>query len=264
MIHFISGMPRAGSTVLSAILSQNQSLETGISSPLGELFNAVLPAMGASAESYPLLTEGDRRGVLRGIAQGLYGDDVFLDRSHRIDTSRFWCAHMDLIAEVFPRSRVIACVRNPAWVFDSLERIVRDNPLIASKMYPAEAAANVYTRAEYAMNHARGLIGYAWASTRDALFGRHRDRVLVVEYEDLARNPALVLDLIYGFLKLPAFGHQFEAVENLASVSDFDLALGLPGLHEVRRKVELIEEPTILPPDLFTKLLNVGMPHRHQ
>ena len=36
----------------------------------------------------------------------------------------------------------------------------------------------------------------------------------------------------------------------------FDLALGTPGLHTVRRKVEWIERASVLPPELFNRYLN--------
>jgi sulfotransferase len=37
--HFISGRPRSGSTLLSAILSQNPRFNAGVSSPLAAFFH---------------------------------------------------------------------------------------------------------------------------------------------------------------------------------------------------------------------------------
>ena len=54
-IHFISGLPRSGSTLLAAILRQNPSLHAHISSPVGALITAVprLP-LGGVRPSRPL------------------------------------------------------------------------------------------------------------------------------------------------------------------------------------------------------------------
>ena len=39
-IHFISGLPRAGSTLLAALLRQNPRFHAGMTSPVGAIFNA--------------------------------------------------------------------------------------------------------------------------------------------------------------------------------------------------------------------------------
>ena len=41
-IHFISGLPRSGSTLLAALLRQNPRFQAGMSGPLAGLFGALL------------------------------------------------------------------------------------------------------------------------------------------------------------------------------------------------------------------------------
>jgi sulfotransferase len=48
--HFISGLPRSGSTVLSAILRQNPRFHASISSPVSGLFGNVLQTVSAAGE----------------------------------------------------------------------------------------------------------------------------------------------------------------------------------------------------------------------
>ncbi len=55
-----------------------------------------------------------------------------------------------------------------------------------------------------------------------------------------------MLGEIYDFIGEPWFDHDFDNVEYCA-----DLALGAPGLHSIRRKVEFVPRPTVLPPQLF-------------
>ena len=56
---------------------------------------------------------------------------------------------------------------------------------------------------------------------------------------------------VYQFIGEPYFRHDFDAVEY--SANEFDLALGAPGLHTVRGKVEFAERRTVLPPELFDR-----------
>ena len=49
-IHFISGLPRAGSTLLAALLKQNPRFHAHMSGPLGSIFDALLGAMSGRNE----------------------------------------------------------------------------------------------------------------------------------------------------------------------------------------------------------------------
>ena len=59
---------------------------------------------------------------------------------------------------------------------------------------------------------------------------------------------------IYRFLDQEPFRHDFDNVEYEAH--EFDMALGTPNLHTVRRKVEWIERKSVLPPELFQRFSN--------
>ena len=54
--HFISGLPRSGSTLLAAILRQNPRIHAAMSTPVGSLCNTLLNAMGAHSEFSVFLT----------------------------------------------------------------------------------------------------------------------------------------------------------------------------------------------------------------
>ena len=48
--HFISGLPRAGSTLTAAILRQNPRFHAGMSSPVASLFDGVIGQVSAGTE----------------------------------------------------------------------------------------------------------------------------------------------------------------------------------------------------------------------
>ena len=71
-IHFVSGLPRAGSTVLSAILRQNPVFHAAMTSPVGSLYMAMETAMSRRNEIAVFLDVSQRRALLRGVFSGYY------------------------------------------------------------------------------------------------------------------------------------------------------------------------------------------------
>ncbi len=248
-IHFISGLPRSGSTLLAAILAQNPRLHAGMSSPVGGLFRRLLGGMSPQNEFAVAMTDEQRKDVLRGLFENYYKD--IHPTKIVFDTNRFWCSKMGAVAALFPEARVIACVRDLAWIMDSFERILRKNPFVMSRMFKPQQSATVYTRTA-ALASGNGTVGYAWNAVQEAFWGEHADRLIVVDYEALAREPARTMNFIYEQLGLPPFDHDFGNV-TYDQGSDFDAQLGVPGLHKVSGKVDYVERPSILPPELLER-----------
>jgi sulfotransferase len=255
-IHFISGMPRSGSSMLSAILRQNPALHASITSPVALLYERLHQNMGAKSDYAEMLTEVKRENLLRGLFTNYYSD---IDRPIVMDTNRHWCTRMAALAHLFPSSRVIACVRDPAWVLDSFERIHQRNPLLMSKMFTPEQSLTTHTRVE-AMAAVGGLVGFAYDATAEAYYGAYRGNLIVIDYDEFCAAPAAAIAAIYAALALPPFKHQFEDIgapcELGYDATQFDRRFGVPGLHSVKPKVERRERPTILPPELFKRFAN--------
>ena len=245
--HFISGLPRSGSTLLAALLRQNPRFHAGMTSPVGALFSGMLNQFSAGSEFGPVITQAQRKRLLTGLFGNYYAEQTAKDIV--FDTNRQWCAKLPALMDLFPQAKVIACVRNVAWVMDSLERLYRANPYENTKLFGDDVERNtVYSRVETLAQRNR-LVGFAWAALKDAYYGEHAKSLLLVEYDLLAATPEKVLRLVYDFLGEPWFEHDFEHIEYDAP--EFDQALGLRGLHKVRPKVEVEARRTILPPDLF-------------
>lgn len=247
--HFISGLPRSGSTLLAAILRQNPRFHAGMTSPVGGLFRGMLNQLGAGSEFGPVVTKEQRRRLARGLFDSYYADQAGKDII--FDTNRMWSAQMPALMDMFPGAKLIACVRNVAWVMDSIERRYRANPFEITRLFNDDGERNtVYSRVETLAQYNR-LVGYPWAALKEAYYGEHAASLLLLDYDLLAQAPRHVLPLIYQFLGEPAFEHDFERVQYDAP--EFDEALGLHGLHQVRPQVDMVRRQTILPPDLFEK-----------
>lgn len=252
-LHFISGLPRSGSTLLAGILRQNPKFHAAMSSPVGPLFNQVLNAMGATHEHAVFIDEEHRQDVLRGLFDSYYRNI----HSNKLvfDTNRLWCSRMAALAVLFPNAKVIACVRDPIWVIDSFERLIRKNALMVSRMFPGEANATVFTRVDHLVSKL-GTVGFAWNAVQEAFYGDHaHGRLIVVDYEALTGEPQRTITRLYEILDLQAFKHDFDNV-SYEGGGEFDHWLGVPGLHSIAQKVQFVPRKSILPPELVGRFAN--------
>lgn len=254
--HFISGLPRSGSTLLGAILRQNPRFSAGMSSPVASLFDGVVAQVSAGSELSRMVDDAQRERILRGLFDSYYADTT---AEVIFDTNRAWTARMSEVLRLFPGARFICCVRNVSWVMDSMERQFRGKTFENTGLFgnPAERAT-VYTRTE-ALASPNRLVGFAYQALREACWGEHADRLVIIDYDILVSRPKEVMELLYGFIGETPFEHNFEDVTYDAA--SFDAQLGLDGLHRVRPKVAAQPRKTILPPDVFDKYANLAFWH---
>jgi len=244
--HFISGLPRSGSTLLSAILGQNPRFHTGVTTPVAGIVSAVLAQCSAGGEFALTVSTEQRRAMARAVFDSFY---VGCERPVVFDTNRGWTAQMPLLLDLFPNAKVLACVRNLGWVMDSLERLYRANPYEQTKLFGSDSErATVMSRVDALGQHNR-MVGAPWSALKEAFYGDQGQSILVIDYDILAQQPAQVMELIYEFLGEDPYPHDYDNIS--FETPDYDIPMGLPGLHTVRPTVSLQTRPTVLPPDLF-------------
>lgn len=248
-VHFISGLPRAGSTLLAALLSQNQAITAhGRTSPVAPMMIR-LSSMMAEGEHATDFTDGQREALLRGVLETYYGPER---GGIVLDTSREWCTRLALIERLYPAAKVICCVRDPVWIVDSLERLIVRDPILSSRLVPIGQRGTQHDRLEYLLSR-EGVFGYAWRVLTEAFHGPFAHRLVLVDYQKLATDPLSVLASLTRCLGLPPCAYDPTNVVNPDAAS-FDRALGTPGLHTVRPVVTLQSRNCILPPDVISRL----------
>jgi sulfotransferase len=246
--HFISGLPRSGSTLTAALLRQNPRFHAGMASPIATLFDAMIAQVSAGTELSTSVTQAQRARLLRGLFESYYAEH---EAPVIFDTNRAWTANLPALMQVFPDARVICLVRNVAWIMDSMERRFRQNPFEHTRLFnsPGERST-VYTRVE-ALAGATRLVGYPWHALREACYSEFADRLVLLDYDILVRRPEESMKLIYEFIGEAPFAHDFSAAEYDAEA--FDQNLGIDGMHRVFPKVEPRPRETVLPPEIFEK-----------
>ncbi|MDH2385123.1 sulfotransferase [Bradyrhizobium sp. CER78] len=246
--HFISGLPRSGSTLLSAILSQNPQFHASMSGPLAGMFDAMLSDLSDRNEYSVFISNDQRRRILRGLFDGYYGPEFNADVI--FDTNRLWCVRLELLRQLFPRSKIIACVRHVSWVIDSIERLVRRNIFQPSGIFNYKPEGTVYSRAE-GLAKGDGMVGFAHNAVKQAFYSQDPSNLMLLRFETLTSEPERAIAAVYAFIGEPAYNHDFKNVQYEAD--EFDRRIGTPGLHTVRPQVEPIARASVLPPDLFRR-----------
>ena len=87
-LHFISGLPRAGSTLLAALLRQNPRFSAGMSSPVYNLFRSMLVETSARNEGVVFIDDDIGKRLLTAGFEG-YHHAAALE-TVIFDTNRGW------------------------------------------------------------------------------------------------------------------------------------------------------------------------------
>jgi sulfotransferase len=247
--HFITGLPRSGSTLLSSLLKQNPRFHASITDPLATMVKGVIDSsnMGAGIRTEVPVTR--RENIIKSLFDGYYKD---VDKEVIFNTNRAWTILTPQIDHLFPNSKFVVCVRDINWVLDSFETAHRKNPL-STNTVTGDFGGTVYTRMDTLMETG-GVVGFAYAGIKQAITGNEKHKLMIIEYNQLCSSPESTIKALYNFIDQPQFEHDFNNVE--ASWDEYDAEIGIP-LHKIRKKVEYIQRNTILPPDILNKYANM-------
>ena len=229
-LHFLSGLPRSGSTVLAAILNQNPethvSTTSGLTGALGSLVNAW---SGGILEG----TDPDRERLaqtMRGTIDAFYETT---DKPVVIDKSRGWPTPniMQSMGKVLGREpKIIATVRSVPDCMASFVRVAKPDNL---DEFMQESPLREHLKESY-VNLQAGL------ATDPECF-------LIIEYDDLIESPAKELSRIHEFLEMPPYSYDFDNIDGESVKEDDEAIHGVAGLHDIKTKLEkqVREDPKI-------------------
>ena len=221
MLYFLSGLPRSGSTLLGALLSQRPDTYVSATSGLTDIMGAAVttweqhPATKAQGAN-PV--EGIR--IIRAIADAKYADRT---EKVLIDKSRGWPAPQiqKTMEQVLGKPpKIIATVRPIAECLASFVRLIKPQDV-----------KNLCKNSQLAM--------HLFSSYQNLKQGYESapKNILFVSYDDIVNNPQKELDRVADFLEIDRFKHTFEDIKNPIKENDAE-AWSVPGLHDIRSKVK--------------------------
>lgn len=248
--NFISGLPRSGSTLLSAILKQNPRFTAGISDPLHSYTHSIIRDTSTAVGMEAAVPIEKRRELIRGLFDQFYKND----NEVCFNTNRGWTADTSLLKDLFPDFKMIVCLRDVPWILDSFERLNSKNPYTIKPLYHHQELSNVHDRCRILMGEIPNFGGYVHGpliNVQQSMFSTEISQICYVEYDTLVNDPLETMREIYRFLGEPWFDHDFNNVED--NYDEFDQQAKITGLHTVRRIVENKPRRSVLPGELWDR-----------
>lgn len=222
-MYFLAGLPRTGSTLLSAILSQNPLIHSEGYSGLSTLMWEVQESCRLSIQNE--LRSSGRLSVQDTVVSALpklYYHDV--KRPYVVDKCATWTlpTHMDMIQRyITDNPKVIVMTRDLNEIVESFIRLRIKNGWTNNPEH------GLLTPGTHPIMIAMEGVEFA-KETNSGEF-------LFVDYHDLVQETKTVLEKIYDFFELPKFEHNLNHIENIFP-SD-DRVWGIKGLHDVRPQI---------------------------
>jgi len=222
ILHFLSGIPRSGSTVLAAILNQNPMTHVSTTSGLVH----ALDGLANTWHSAGLLNENDPERkklaqTMRGAIDAFYEDTeapVIIDKSRGWPIAQIMAAMSQVLGH---QPKIIATVRSVPDCAASFIRVAKPENL-DEFMYSGQL-----------MDHLKA----AYISLQNG-YNFAPKNFLFVEYEDLLADPKAQLARIHEFLELPDFAYDFDNIDGSTVAEDDENLHGHAGMHDVKPKLE--------------------------
>lgn len=252
-LHYISGLPRSGSTLLISILNQNPRFYAEITNPLSTFIIRMMEVMSADPSRKIICPNERTKQTITGMIDGYYSH---CQQEIMFNCSREWQRITEHIYEINPNFKMICTVRNLVDILNSFELVFKKRGLVNGNiMYPGNVVESVYYRTDFLINNDSAYLKGCWDGLSEAYYGLHKKHLLLVEYEELINEPKETMEKIYDFIEEPMYAHNFNKVKY--SFPEYDISLESRYLHNVGSKIKPSTSPMVLPLDIQKKYRNV-------
>lgn len=204
----VTGLPRAGSTLLCQLLAQHPEIHCeGHSSPL---CNTLLGIRRMVSDDSFFLSQLDNSfdssyahlaSAMQGFLRGWHHDCC---KKAVVDKNRAWLHAIELLLRVEPEARLIVCLRELGQIYGSIE--AQHQRTILVDFIDHLADFDRFGRADmlFAKDKAIGAPLISLHAVPD-LPKEVRERLYFVRFEDLMERPAACMSHIYAWLGLCPF-----------------------------------------------------------
>jgi sulfotransferase len=254
--YFMAGLPRSGSTMLSAILNQNPRFYSGPSSPVVPTMLALEQSLGQDELFLAFPKMDFAKNLIASVLDQYYADT---DKPVVFEKNRSWVNRMEYIQGYFgiQTPKVIYPVRDVAEILTSFISMIRRNPTIVNdRLYFIDQTLVQQGIPLNDENRCRaiagpGILGQSFDGIKKALAEGYRANIHFVEYKDLVNNPKETMEKIYDFLGEPYYHHDFKNLKNIHQENDAPI-YGFPDMHAVRENVKSVAEA---PEDVLPRII---------
>ncbi|OGB21332.1 MAG: hypothetical protein A3I66_04535 [Burkholderiales bacterium RIFCSPLOWO2_02_FULL_57_36] len=204
----VTGLPRAGSTLLCQLLAQHPEIHCeGHSSPL---CNTLLGIRRTISDDSFFLAQLDNTfdtsyahlaSAMQGFLRGWHSD---CDKQVVVDKNRAWLHAIELLLHIEPNAKLIVCLRDLGQIYGSIE--AQHQRTILVDFIDHLADFDRFGRADmlFAKDAAIGAPLISLNAVTD-LPKKVQEHLYFVRFEDMLEKPVACMSHIYAWLGLPPF-----------------------------------------------------------
>jgi sulfotransferase len=238
-VHFVSGLPRAGSTLLMNLLAQNPKVHATSTSGLHEI-GYIARQFSETEEFKTIIDPKDGETLFYDYVKGGCENafNRLTDRPIVADKCRSWIGHLDMLFAIWPNAKVLVPVRDVRCILSSFEKKWRQHPFpfTAAEKQSPQNWTTVEKRAQGWLNIPP--LGIAVERLSDAV-KRYKDKLHFVNFDELTENPEQTMSSIWTYLEIEEPAHDFNNVEQYTNEHE----LGWPyGDHKIRKQVKPLKK----------------------
>lgn len=234
---FISGLPRSGSTLLCNILAQNQDLF--VSKATSGCHDVLFGVRNQWDKLIEHQAEGVDHDQLRRVLSSILNNYHSTDKTLILDKGRGWLSLIEMTEFILGYiPKIIVPVRNITEILSSFEKLWRKSTGFSQwnfeqsdyfKAQTVEGRCDIWASAGQP-------VGLAYNRVKDAISRGHKDKLFFLEFDHLTSYPKQTMQLVYNYLELPYFEHDYNNIEQYTQEDD-DGVHRIPNLHKIRPNV---------------------------
>lgn len=251
-VYFISSLPRSGSTLTCNILAQNPKFFSTETSGCLDVLFGIRNSWNSLIEHKAHPKDECKLRVMRAVLNTYHNTD----REIVFDKSRGWLAYLELAENIIgENAKVIVNIRPLPDILASFEKMYRATAALSQPPGEQDNYIDFQSmdgRCQYLLR-SNNVLGLAINRLRDAFRRGYEDRIHLVDFNKLTKNPKATINELYDFLGEEYFKHDYDNVEQVTSEDDY--FHGYLNLHKIQNKVahKPSEAKEILGEELYNK-----------
>jgi|LakMenE01Jun11ns_1017448.scaffolds.fasta_scaffold9815143_1 sulfotransferase len=234
---FLGGMYRSGNTVLAAILNQNPDFYVSPLSPVVEYMWRIHSCKEdfETAIANPNVNRTDN--TVSKILDNYYYD---VNKKYVVDRNKAWIhiPNIRMLKEyITPNPKILFTVRPLRECVASLIKVDYDKQMedmLSSGFNYNPDISNNDNLAEFILN---GNMAIAMENAFYSYTENKQKDIQIIRYHDLLANPQETMDLIYDFLEIDKYHHDFDNIVQNEKEDD-EKSNRSKNLHIIRQKLE--------------------------
>lgn len=234
--YFLSGLPRAGNTLLGSLLNQNPLIGVTANSLLPEVFYNLETLKENNPAYCNCPDSASYDNISKNILQTYYSN---WPQTYILDRSSWGTPYnLSILEKYCPNEiKIICLVRDVREIFQSFLYWSESNP--NNFLNAATNNGGVEQKFQFLTSANSQLIKCLASVKNLSTIDRNNDIHIIVDYNNLILKPTAELKRIYEFLEIPAYQHSFFNLKQFShnNIPYDDSVLG-KGLHHVHRDIK--------------------------